>query len=392
MLEFETTVGTLGSPSAVTLGQQLESRLRRLLSALGQLDHLERSLRIIRTLTSSWHSDPMAAGPKWSSDITDDHSPFEFSLALDGKSEMVRILTEPQNPDNPSLQTSWSLGQAVHEELAGRWGAGLRDYGKVADLFAPSENDRGVFSIWHSAILGCKQGVEFKVYLNPAIHGASDAERVTGEAFARLGLGQTWRVVREKILCRARLDRLVYFSLDLTEAAGARAKIYVAHDHATADDVCATLAWCPGFGNAEVVRWCEHLMEGNGPFRGRPPISCFAFSRGTLDLHTTTLHLPVRSYASDDFEAARRICAYLPFRQRVRYMRALTELAERPLESGPGLQTYASLRASPRREALTVYLAPQVYSEPANNALEVEQSLFGRAERASNNVTSRIAL
>jgi hypothetical protein len=125
------------------------------------------------------------------------------------------------------------------------------------------------------------------------------------------------------------------------------------------------LAGSPGFEARNVRRWCRELLGSSGPFHSRPPISCFALCPGALELHSTTLHMPVRSYLSDDFEIARRTCAFLNFPQRVRFMRAITALSERPLESGRGLQTYVSLRASPGKQAVTIYLAPMVYSTPS---------------------------
>ena len=90
--------------------------------------------------------------------------------------------------------------------------------------------------------------------------------------------------------------------------------------------------------------------------------TCYALTRAGVELYSTTLHLPIRCYAEDDLEGARRVSRLLTFPQRVKYLRALTTMCTRPLESERGLQTYASLRASPGKEAVTVYLAPQAYS------------------------------
>lgn len=378
MLELDSTAeaSTRGAASG-TLAYQLDSRLSRLLRALGQGEHLPNARRVARLLTNSWRDQLVAEGARWSSDITDDHSPFEFSLALNGRSVALRILTEPQDVRDPSLVRSWTLAGDIHEKLAGRWGAGLAGYTKVADLFEPTAKSRGAFSVWHSAILSAGHP-EFKVYLNPAIHGAADAGQVVAAALGRLGLGDAWRSLSEALL-RPGLDQIIYFSVDLADTSEARAKIYVAHRDATAGDLARALQSCPGFDAASIERWSRHLMGGMGPFSERPPITCFALGRGSLELHTTTLHLPVRCYALDDFEVARKVCTFLSFRQRVEYMRAVTELAERPLESGPGLQTYVSVRPSPGREALTVYLAPQVYSSP--RVRNVEATGFGLFNR-----------
>ncbi len=365
-----------------TLGLQLDARLSRLLRSLGKTAHLSNARRVVKQLTSSWANEIVGARPPWTSDITDDHSPFELSLALNGSGTSVRILTEPQDVRNPSLASSWRLANDIHEALRSHWGADVACYQGIADLFAPTPASEAVFSIWHSAILGRRHDTQFKVYLNPAIHGAAEAERVVAQAMGRLGLADAWRELRERALQRAGLDQVIYFSLDLTRARDARAKVYVAHRHATSADLATSLELCPGFEPNRLNRWLECLLGGRGPFHARPPITCFAFNRDSLDLHTTTLHLPVRCHAPDDFEVARQVCKFLRFPQRVSYMRAVTGVAERPLESGTGLQTYVSLRPSPGKQAVTVYLAPQLYSGTSARTAEGGLTLFAGLDEA----------
>jgi DMATS type aromatic prenyltransferase len=339
------------------------------------------ALRVAELLGTGWRDEPTAGGPRWPSDITDDHSPFEFSIAFDGQNETLRILTEPQDALNPSLQASWRRAEEIHDKLALQWGASLQSFKQVADLFAPGPAASGQFSIWHSAILGDSGDPEFKIYLNPKIHGAADAGRVLDAGLGRLGLRELWSGLTKSALRRGRLDEPVYLSLDLSSKADARVKIYVAHHNVTARELTAALALSAGFDAKRVEGWLTQLVGGLGPYLARPPITCFALRRGNIDMLSTTLHLPVRCYLSEDFEIARRVCGFLGFAQRVRYMRALTGLAERPLESGSGLQTYASLRASPGRQAVTVYLAPQVYSTKAVTADESVLGFFNGADR-----------
>lgn len=352
-----------------TLGQQLDSRLSRLLQALGQQDRIPDALRVAHLLGRSWRDELTSKGPLWASDITDDHTPFEFSLALNGRSESVRILTEPQDTEQPSLAASWRLATEVNEELASRWGAGLQSYSKVAELFEPTAGDEGNFCLWHSAILEAG-GPQFKVYLNPAVHGTEGGERVLSAALGRLGLTEAWASIAKNALRRGDLDQTLYFSLDLVDGPHARVKIYVAHRSSTAEDIIEALAPCPGFDANSVRSWLQQLMGSMGPFLDRPPITCFALQGDNPGLHSATLHLPVRCYLSEDFEIARRVCRLLKFPQQVSFMRALTVTAERPLELDRGLQTYVSLRASPGLEAVTVYLAPQVYLAPPSRVAD----------------------
>jgi DMATS type aromatic prenyltransferase len=384
MLQAKAIVDRAGAedPRDRTLGEQLDARLRCLLRSIGQEEKLPAALAVANLLGRGWREQRTTVGPRWASDITDDHTPFEFSLALNGHSETLRLLTEPQDAAHPSLGASWRLANELHEELARDWGASLEAFQHIAELFAPGPSATARFSIWHSAIMGHPRDPEFKVYLNPAINGAADSERVLEEALARLGLLDVWRDLAGSVLRSGGLDEPVYFSLDLSSKADARVKIYVAHRQATCRSVAKALSRSPGFAPENVQRWLKQLMGGAGPFLERPPITCFALQRGSIDLLSTTLHLPVRCYLAEDFEIARRVCGFLGFAQRVRYMRALTRLAERPLESGRGLHTYASLRASPGRQAVTVYLAPQLYSTDAPLVEEAPLSFFNKTERS----------
>lgn len=361
-----------------TLGHHLELRLARLMRALGQESSLHCAAAVARVLCRGWGNWPASRRPAWPSDITDDHTPFEFSLAMNGRAETVRILTEPQHAQNPSLASSWQMALDINEDLSARCRTDLVNFDKIADLFAPTRSSDARFCAWHSAVLGDSRAPEFKIYLNPAIHGSTDSNEVLTAALSRLGLARRWADFASQKLGRDGMHTPIYFSLDLQGTAAARVKIYVAHRSATAADVARVLAGSPGFDARSVRRWCRELLGSSGPFDSRPPISCFALCPGAMELHSTTLHLPVRSYLSDDFEIARRTCAFLSFPQRVRFMRAITALSERPLESGRGLQTYVSLRASPGKQAVTIYLAPMVYSTPS--ALEEGPRWFFHAE------------
>lgn len=359
-----------------SLGEHFAGRLESVLRALNQEGEIGNSLRLGKLLGEGWWEQDESLGPRWGSDVTDDHTPFEFSLALDGRTETLRILTEPQDPNSPSLQASWSSAASIHERLVSEWQASLASLARVEDLFAPRANAQGRFAIWHSAVMDSSKGPQFKVYLNPLIHGSSDAPEVLLAALERLGLTECWQRVAPSATARGRLDQPIYFSLDLRDDHDSRVKIYVAHHGAQASDLARVLASYPGFDRNLVKRYCTALLGSAGPYHSRPPITCYAIRRSQPGLFSATMHLPVRCYRGDDFEVARTVCRLLRFPQRIRYMRALTAVSRRPLDSTPGLQTYVSLRASPGIQAVTVYLAPQVYSSILASEAQMLPSLF----------------
>jgi DMATS type aromatic prenyltransferase len=350
-----------------TLGGLLHVGLRRLLGTLQQDYRLGVALRVADVLAQGWAAARVSDGPAWPSDITDDHTPFELSVAFGEQGEIVRVLTEPQDFTRPSALSSWALAGRIHERLASDWGADLGPFQRVAELFAPAEAD-ALFYIWHSAVLTNAACPEFKVYLNPGVHGNIERARVLESALERLGSRAAWRQLSSSLLRRGMDDVPVYVSLDLSNAGDARVKVYIAHYAATAEDVASALSVCPGYPAEKIRSLMHHVLAGPGPYHDRPPLTCFAFCQGKLELHSATLHLPVRCYGADDFEIARRITPLLTFAQRVRYLRVLTHLSDRPLDAGRGLQTYVSLRNSPGRRAVTVYLAPEAYARSAARA------------------------
>lgn len=364
-----------------TLGQTLDARLRRLLEVVGQPAEVAPASRVAALLGENWRGELISRGPLWPSEITDDHSPFEFSLALGGAfsgtgvagvsrapGRAVRLLTEPQDPARPSLRASWAAAASIHERLAAEWGVPLLRLEAVADLFEPGASADAKFSIWHSAILGQPRGPEFKVYLNPSIHGSDDAEASLEAALRRLGVAQAWAAVRSLALRRPGLDVPIYLSLDLSDTPSARVKVYIAHRHATERDLVEALTPLPGFEASTIELWLRRLLGTSGPFGARPPITSHAFGGAPITSFSTTLHLPVRDYLTQDFEIAGRVCEVLDSEQQGTFLRALTAVAERPLQAARGLQTYVSLRPTPAREAITIYLAPQLYTSASDGA------------------------
>lgn len=352
-------------PDELLLGEHLATRLSGLMHALGQGRQLSNARRTVELLAGGWSDLPALHAPAWRSDITDDHSPFEFSIAFSADSVAARVLTEPQARSDPSLSASWRVATGIHRSLSQRGEVDLVTYDRIADLFAPSPSADARFCVWHGAALGATEGERFKIYLNPAVHGQQGASGTVAAALARLGLQDAWTALTRCGLRGSEVDRPIYFSLDLHDTPGARVKVYVAHSDATAEDLANTLSTAAGHDPCDVRRWCTDLLGGQGPFLARPPITCFAFRLESKELHSVTFHLPVRCYLPDDLTIARQVFRLLGAAQRDVYGRALRSLSRRPLDSASGLQTYVALRSSPGNEAVTVYLAPEVYSNPS---------------------------
>lgn len=330
-------------------------RLRALCEGLGlDVALTQRAVKLFSALAGSWGARSAQRPPPWASDITDDHSPFEFSLALNGDSAELRFLIEVQG-EEPSLDANWAAGRAMNRRLAREHDIELSRLAAIEELFAPTAACPR-FSMWHAVSLRPAAPPAFKVYLNPLARGRAAARATLEEALQRLGFASA---ITQLPPAGERVEPR-YFSLDLAARRDARVKVYTAHFDATSAEVDAALArarwWRPGAAAA----FCEALA-GSRRFASNPVLTCLAFVEGHVTPTEGTVHFPVRGYAANDDIVRRRVVRAIHPAGAARYQRALAAFARRPLDQGLGMQTYASLRLDAGREHVTVYLAPEVY-------------------------------
>lgn len=338
-------------------------KLRRLASQLGLAQPMPVLEEHLRDLLTPWGNRAVGTAPHWPSDITDDGTPFEFSLAfLSSGPPGLRVLVEAQSPhEEHSLERQWAAGVRLTERLVNGTTVDCQRFHQVADLFEPTPSSKSTFAIWHAVRLGDPHGLEEapKIYLNPQIHGPAEAERIMEEALRRLGLAHAWEDLSNRLNPR-RQHRLVYFSLDLSSGAKARAKIYVAQEGATTTEIDSMFRGTRDYQPGDVTNWCTSVLEGRGPFRERPVLSCFAYN-SVEEAPVATLHLPVRSYVLNDEVSAWRVSNNLLPNIAGAYRKAIAGFANRDLRDGRSLQTYVSFRRQHEETRLTVYLAPEAY-------------------------------
>ncbi|MEV4642667.1 tryptophan dimethylallyltransferase family protein [Actinoplanes sp. NPDC049548] len=299
----------------------------------------------------------LAAGPGWPSDVADDHSPVEFSVAFDrGGPPVLRLLAEAAVAD-PARVADLTPALAFLHRQSGRHKLCLSRLEQVRDLFT-TERPQGLFGMWHSLIL--RDVPEFKVYLNPEIHGVAASRQVVREALDRLGAGPAYRVV-ERVLRPA--DRLTFFALDLEDAGTARIKLYVAQHGARLDEVAGAAAVVPGIDPAEVTAFCELAAGSAGPYVRRPILSSYTFTSGAARPVGYSVYVPIRSYVADDREAYDRACTLLARHgfDPAGLAAAVAALTRRPLEDGVGLLAHVSLRLGRPRPGVSVYLSSEAY-------------------------------
>jgi DMATS type aromatic prenyltransferase len=309
-------------------------------------------------LSETWDQRPRRSGPEWRSDITGDHSPYEFSLAFDGEHCELRFLMEVQTHPM-AMGSAWRAALEACERLSREFDVPLDRLQKIQDLFEPKSPDLR-FGLWHAVCLRPSEPPDIKVYLNPNAQGPEVAAARVEQALVRLGFSNTWDFLANQVL-KPR-DRLAYFSLDLSRNTSARVKIYIVHPGLTAAETEPLMATDPAYTSGQARMFCQDVLGGEGPFRGRPVGTCFAFTEDRNEgPYTTTLHLPLTGYVENDMQSARALLQVLEPSQRSTLSAALAAITARPLDAGAGLIQWVSMRWSKGQSRMTAYLCPEAY-------------------------------
>lgn len=350
------------------------SKLRALCLSSAFAQKTEEIVRHFRTLIFPWGERPLEETPRFLSDVGDDHTPYEFSLAIGGNQPELRILLEAQG-EPPSLESNWQAGKVLSARIARDYGADLSRLRLIEDLFEPKDPS-ALFAVWHAVSFWPNRAPEFKIYFNLQAQGKGHASVLLEEALSRLGLDYAYGILAKTAGYRGPyLDELKYFSLDLASHKEARVKLYVRHHNATVADLERALSATQSAPTGALGDFCQKLLGSEGPFSARPFASCLAFVEGA-PAPKGTLYAPLAYYLRDDLVAHHRLCAYLkeqglPVEE---YSRPLEAFASRPLEDGVGLHSYASYKREKGRPKVTIYLAPEAYRvyEPGSLAKKIE--------------------
>jgi DMATS type aromatic prenyltransferase len=313
-------------------------------------------------MASTWGARRIGEAPPWKCDVTDDHTPYELSLALEDGRPEIRFLMEAQSKSGATtLQSSWDDGLALNERLNQAFGVPMERFKLVEDLFEP-RNPTARFSLWHAFCLKPNGRPEFKVYLNPKARGLENSRELVKEALTRLGFTNAWRFVSEVAMRRGAKDQLCYFSLDLSGQSVSRVKIYLAHTDATAEDIEAVMSQAKEYVPGEAQAFCQKLQK-EGRFNGnRSTLTCLAFtSDDDAKPYSVTLHCPIRCYVEHDGETMERLRTVLEPRSYSALDSAVKAMARRPLESAVGLIQWASMRREGGQLRTTFYLATEAY-------------------------------
>ncbi|WP_160150530.1 tryptophan dimethylallyltransferase family protein [Nonomuraea solani] len=332
----------------MSLGDYAAERLWRLRKLTGH--HGADDIRLFRELMGPVAGRPLTRPPAWKSDVTDDHTPVEFSLAFRrDHSPQLRALIEPL-PDRPDLPSNFEAARQAIEDVAHTLGYSLETFEQVTDLFSTSL-PQGRFALWCGLVMHPSRPPDLKVYFNPQVQGRHRAPELVRKALDRLGLHQA----AESLIRPAEpQEDLLYFSIDVGQWENPRTKIYSAHRRLPAQEII------PPEQREPLAAFCDRVC-GPGPYARRPLLLCRSFSAaGTRH----TMHAPIRDYVPDDAVARERthdVMRRLGL-DRETFDHALGAVADRPLTSDSGLLSYLSLALDEDTPRLTTYVTIEAYS------------------------------
>ncbi|MEV0806476.1 tryptophan dimethylallyltransferase family protein [Micromonospora sp. NPDC050200] len=322
-------------------------------------------LGLLGDLLGPTGSRPLSEPPLWPSNVADDHTPVEFSIACNvDEPPTLRILGEALGSP-PDLATNRSAAYRFLNKHAHRFGLSMSRLALVQDLF-DTVHPQGVFTLWHSLVFRRGRQPEFKVYFNPELAGVGRAPDLVEEALRRLGVGRAYQTMVDHAVRPGELgrrDRLTFFALDLHDGPHSRVKLYVTHHDAEVQDVVRAAGAVDGVDVADIAEFCAVAGGGREHFDGLPLVGSYTFTNGADEPVGYSLYVPIRGYVSDDEEAHDRVSALL-----ARYGfdggeldRAIKAVTRRPLCDGVGLIAHVSLRLGPPRPGVTVYLSAEAY-------------------------------
>lgn len=344
--------------------------LSPLCAAAGLEARLGEVIEAFELLTEGWGEQPIPAVPRWESDVCSDHSPFEPSIALSPRGNVLRILVEAQGSE-PTRAAQASAGRAMTQRIGRRWGFDTQRCELLEELFLDARSPEGSapagrFGIWHALEFHPeREKPSVKVYCDLSSWGPELASALTEEALQRIGFADAWPVMADATTRRCPpKDQLAYFSIDLDSSPNARVKLYLRHHEVTAEHLDVLFRSARNYRPESVKQALRSLGVGAGPYLARPVVSSFAFTPSARNQPTSaTLYFPLESYVDGDAQALARLLAFnadfdLPTTS---LEAAVRGLAPKPLEDLQGLVSYVSFREEQNTARSTVYFSPLAY-------------------------------
>lgn len=320
----------------------------------------EAAIRLFDLMTASWSEWTLGDIPLWRTNLSDDNTPFEFSLEFRSKEVKLRILTESQNKPI-TADSNWKAGLELNERIQSQPGVDLAQFEAIADLFAPQGKPTR-FALWHSAILDASGKAAFKVYLNPQIHGSAYAPDLMQKALTRLHLDHAWHYIAPRLHAMGERAQLAFFSLDLIPGDHARVKIYLSNANMTLHELDAQLKGSRNYVEGADINWIKTLTGIHESLDARHIVNYFAFTAGDKGAPVSNIQIPIRWYVENDAAAMERIMQLLPAHQGKKFSVIVQKIAGRSLEIDRGVLAHVGVRQDKEGLCVIPYLSAAAYS------------------------------
>lgn len=324
---------------------------------LARLGHRNpgRVLEVVASLTPSLACIAKDAAVPLLSDITDDGTPYEFSLGFQPGEVAFRLLWEAQAPVGLACpEELWAAAETVTRTAVRRWGVVTEPLDRIKDAFRPRPERPARFAMWHALTFDASGGFLLKAYVNPA--AAEQPREATLEALRRLGHERLAASV-ERLLAAWPEDRIAYFSVDLAAPEASRTKVYLAHPGTTCDLLEKRLDGLGAYRAGEASGLIRRLGAGDGPFPRRPVLTCLAGRIGR-DEPNVTVHFPVRCYVGRDADVLRGLSEVLEPAQLATLDAVLRDDLGFSPERGRGAISYVSRQWTAAGTQTTAYVQP----------------------------------
>jgi len=336
-----------------TLGEIGEGQVFRLCKFLNLSDERARTACELFSLTSgdwsTWDKSKI-----WRNYVTSDMTPYELSVEMNSDAKtppVIRYMTEPQKEPR-TLQSNWEAGIEVLKILESSWGVDASRFWKIQDLFAPGTFDGIVSKLWFAVVLD--EPIEFKIYLNPNIHGSKKSFSILQEAHERMGMKDQWTYIANRLDKMSDNIKFPHFSIDLSSAATARVKTYIRIENES-----SLLEILDGFelNLAEL----KQFIGNTNVFYPRAVVITFSFDNASRKSHPSVkIHMPAGSYLKDN-QTALNVLSKIQDPAEHGIISRL--LSEKIVNGGIEKIRYISFDVDKYPNRVTCYIGPRIFSE-----------------------------
>lgn len=323
------------------------------------------SMVLLKDLLGPVGTRRLSEPPAWPSNVADDHTPVEFSMAYsEGEPPSLRVLGEATGSP-PGVLANQAAAHRFLRTQAHRFNLSTSQFDQVKDLFA-TDHPQGEFTLLWSLVFHSRRQPELKVYFNPEVKGVRRAPELVAEALHQLGLATSYQSMLDCGVRPGELgqrDRLTFLALDLHGGPRARVKLYLTHHDAEARDVVRAAGAVDDIDVAALAEFCAVAGGGITRFDRHPLVASYTLTEGSDKPMGYSLYVPIRSYVHDDDEARDRVTALLARHNfdGAAFDRAIAAVTQRALRAGVGLLAHVSLRLGKPRPGVTVYLSSEAY-------------------------------